>query len=176
MSKFEPKYFAETPEAFAKEVLPPSLIERFGATKALRFMDQRILEFLDEFRYDCGVPLSVNTPWDEVFTQSGQRDQNFYENSFEKLFYSLSDHTFGRAIDVKCKHGGKWLRQKFIEKEDYYYAAYGVNFIEVGPISETNDMDGWAHFSIRIDLSGKPVYWSPVLGFVEKHEVINDKL
>lgn len=176
MPKFEPKYFAKTPEAFAKEVLPPSLIKKFGATKALRFMDQRILEFLDEFRYDCGVPLSVNTPWDGVFTQSGQRDESFYDNSFEELFYSLSDHTFGRAIDIKCKLGGKWLRQKFIEREEYYYEKYGVNFVEVGPVSETNGMDGWAHFSIRIDLSGKVMYWSPVSGFVEKQKVVDEQL
>ena len=174
MAKFTPKHFSKTLDGFAKEVLPPTIYKKYGA-KGLRKMDQRILEFLDEFRYDVGVPLTVNTPWDGNFTQSGLRDSGHY-GSYEKLFMNLSDHPMGRAIDVKCKHGGKWLRKKFIEKEEYYYEKYGVNFVEVGPVSDSNDMNGWAHFSIRLDLDGKVLYWSPVLGFVNKEKVIEDNL
>lgn len=174
MAKFEPKYFSTTLEGFAKEVLTPSIYKKYGS-KGLRKMDQRILEFLDEFRHDTGVPLTVNTPWNGSFTQSGLRDVGHY-GSYEKLFLNLSDHPMGRAIDAKCKHGGKWLRKKFIEREEYYYEKYGVNFVEVGPISDTNAMDGWAHFSIRLDLDGKPLYWSPVLGFVTKERVLEENL
>lgn len=178
MSQFNPKHFSKTLEGFAKEVLPPKVIEKHGAIRALRMMDQRILEFLDEFRYDCKTPLTVNTPWDNTFTQSGMRDDEHYGNSFEKHFWSLSDHTFGRGIDVKCKFGGGWLREMFILREQYYYETYGVNFVEVGPVKrngETVDMS-WAHFSIRIDLEGKVVYWSPVLGFVDKSKVLSETL
>ena len=174
MAKFIPKHFSKTLDGFAKEVLPPTIYNKYGA-KGLRKMDQRILEFLDEFRYDTDVPLTVNTPWNGNFTQSGLRDSGHY-GSYEKLFMNLSDHPMGRAIDVKCKHGGKWLRKKFIEKEEYYYEKYGVNFVEVGPVSDSNDMNGWAHFSIRLDLDGKVLYWSPVLGFVSKDKVIEDNL
>ena len=178
MAKFEPKYFSKTLEGFAKEVLPPKVISKHGALRALRMMDQRILEFVDEFRKDCNVPLTINTPWDEVFTQSGMRDDEHYNNSFEEHFWSLSDHTYGRGVDLKCKHGGYWLRKKFIERENYYYEKYGVNFIEVGPVrrgEEEVDMS-WGHFSIRIDLDGKPLYWSPVLGFVTRERVVEEKL
>lgn len=174
MAKFTPKHFSKTLDGFAKEVLPPSIYNKYGI-KGLRKMDQRILEFLDEFRYDVGVPLTVNTPWNGTFTQSGLRDLEHY-GSYEKLFMNLSDHPMGRAIDVKCKHGGKWLRKKFIQKEAYYYEKYGVNFVEVGPVSDGNDMDGWAHFGIRLDLDGKVLYWSPVLGFVSKAKVLEDNL
>ena len=172
MSKFEPKYFSKTVEGFAKEVLPPDVIIKHGAVRALRMMDQRILEFLDEFRYDCGVPLTVNTPWNEVFTQSGMRDEKHYGGSFEKHFWSLSDHTFGRAIDVKCEHGGHWLRKKFIEREQHYYEKYDINFIECAPLGSQGKGMTWAHFSIRIDLKGNPEYWSPVKGFLTKEEVL----
>lgn len=174
MAKFEPKHFSKTLEGFAREVLPPSIYQKYGA-KGLRKMDQRILEFLDEFRYDTGVPLTVNTPWNGNFTQSGLRDNGHY-GSFEKLFMNLSDHPMGRAIDVKCKHGGIWLREKFIEKEQYYYEKYGVNFVEVGPVNSDGKEMSWAHFSIRIDLDGKVLYWSPVLGFVDKERVLKESL
>ncbi len=179
MAKFEPKYFAKTLEDFAKEVLPPKVIKKHGAVRALRRMDQRILEFLDEFRYDCGVFLIVNTPWNGLFTQSGDRDNDHYNGSFEEHFWSLSDHTFGRGLDIKCEHGGHWLRKKFIEREQYYYEKYGVNFIEVGPVKDSKgkpkDMS-WCHLSIRMDLEGYPQYWSPVSGFVTKERVLEEKL
>ncbi|QXN60213.1 hypothetical protein KUA24_146 [Vibrio phage HNL01] len=173
MAKFEPKHFSKTLEGFAKEVLPPKVIAKHGAVRALRMMDQRILEFLDEFRYDAGVPLTVNTPWNGQFTQSGQRDDEFYNNSFEDVFWSLSDHTFGRGLDVKCKHGGAWLRKKFIEREQHYYEKYGINFVECGPLKGNKTMS-WAHFSLRIDLEGCVQYWSPVTGFVTKEQVLEN--
>lgn len=178
MAKFNPKYFAKTLKSFAKEVLPPKVFKKHGI-QGLRMMDQRILEFLDEFRLDCGIPLTVNTPWDGVFTQSGQRDDSFYGDSYEGLFWSLSDHTRGAAIDIKCSKGGSWLRKKFIEREQYYYEKYGINFVECSPLkcskNGTKSMS-WAHFSIRVDFFGEVKYWSPVKGYVTKQEVLEGNL
>ena len=175
MAKFTPKHFSKTLDGFAKEVLPPSIYNKYGI-KGLRKMDQRILEFLDEFRYDVGVPLTVNTPWNGTFTQSGLRDLEHY-GSYEKLFMNLSDHPMGRAIDVKCKHGGKWLRKKFIEKgSNITMRSMVLTLSRLVPVSDSNDMDGWAHFGIRLDLDGKVLYWSPVLGFVSKDKVLEDNL
>lgn len=173
MGQFTPKYFATTLEQFAKEVLPPKVYREKGI-QGLRMMDQSVLEFLDEFRKDCGVPLTVNTPWDETFTQSGLRDDDFY-GSFDKLFWSLSDHSRGAGIDIKCSKGGHWLRKRFIEREQYYYEKYGINFIEVGLLKGNKAMS-WAHFSRRVDFYGEPKYWSPVYGYVTKERVLEDSL
>ena len=173
MAKFIPKYFSSTLDGLAKEVLPPSVYEKDGV-RGLRRMDQRILMFLDEFRKDCNVPLTVNTPWNGNFTQSGLRDDEMY-GSFEKHFWSLSDHTFGRALDIKCKNGGAWLRKKFIERENYYYETYGVCFVECGPLDNGAAMS-WAHFGIRFDFYGEVKYWSPQLGYVTKEKVLKDNL
>jgi hypothetical protein len=173
MAKFEPKYFSKTLEGFAKEVLPPKVFAKDGI-QGLRRFDQRILEFLDEFRHDCDVPLTVNTPWNGTFTQSGLRDDEFY-GSYEKHFWSLSDHSRGAAVDVKCDKGGVWLRKKFIEREQYYYDKYSVCFVETGPLKNGSQMS-WAHFSIRTDLFGEVKYWSPKLGYISKEKVLKDNL
>lgn len=173
MAIFEPKYFSKTLEGFAKEVLPPKVYEKDGV-QGLRRFDQRVLEFLDEFRHDCGIPLVVNTPWNKVFTQSGLRDDDHY-GSFEKLFWSLSDHTRGGAVDIKCDKGGHWLRNKFIEKEGHYYKKYSICFVETGPLADGSSMS-WAHFSTRVDFYGEVKYWSPKLGYISKELVLKDKL
>lgn len=172
MAKFEPKYFSKTLEGFAKEVLPPKVFKQHGI-QGLRLMDQRVLEFLDEFRYETGIPLIVNTPWDGAFTQSGLRDLDFYGN-VDKYFKSLSDHKRGAALDIKCKNGAHWLRKKFIEKEEYYYNKYGINFVETSPLKGGKSMT-WAHFGIRVDFYGKVVYWSPELGYISKEVVLENQ-
>ena len=177
MGKFSPKYFAKSLDGFAKEVLPAAVYTKYGA-KGLRMMDQRVLEFLDEFRHDVGVPLSVNTPWDGVFDQSGLRSDKHY-GSFEKLFWSLSDHTRGAALDIKSsKLTAHELRLKFLEREGYYYEKYGINFIEVGPVERNKvwvDMS-WMHVGVRLDTTGSVTYWSPKHGVVSKNKVVDDKL
>jgi hypothetical protein len=173
MSVWTPRYFAKNLDGLAKEVLPPKVYQKCGI-QGLRKMDQRILMFLDEFRKDTGVPLTVNTPWNGAFTQSGLRDDGHY-GSYEKLFWSLSDHTRGAALDIKCKHGGAWLREKFIEREEYYYKTYGVDFIECGPLKDGSNMS-WFHAGIRFDFFGEVKYWSPKNGYVTKEEVLEKNL
>lgn len=171
MSAWTPKYFAKDLNSLAKEVLSPKVYAKDGL-QGLRRFDQRILMFLDEFRYDCGIPLTVNTPWDGTFTQSGLRDDDFY-GSFEKHYWSLSDHTRGGALDIKCEKGGAWLRKKFIEKEKYYYKKYGICFVETGPLANGSEMS-WAHFSIRFDFYGCVKYWSPKLGYTSREEILKN--
>lgn len=172
MALFQPKHFATTLDSFAKQILSPKVYAKDGV-QGLRRFDQRLLEFLDEFRADAGVPLTVNTSI-ETFTQSGLRDDDFY-GSYEKHFWSLSDHTRGAALDVKCKNGGAWLRKKFIEKEQYYYEKYGVCFIETGPLADGGTMS-WFHASVRTDLFGEVKYWSPKLGYISKEKVLQENL
>ncbi len=198
MAKFEPKYFSKTLDGFAKEVLPPEVYKKWGA-KGLRKMDQSILEFIDAYRYDVNVPLTINTPWNGVFTQSGMRTADHYGETFRdveegdlylhqlmevvetyrRMESSLSDHITGRAADIKSsKLTGHELRKEFIANEQDYYEKYGINFIEVGPIkrgSEWVDMT-WAHFGKRLDIGQGVEYWSPKHGFVTKEFVLENKL
>ena len=175
MAIFKPKYFADNLESFARQVVPPSMWNRWGV-KALDKMDQRILEFIDEFRYDCGVPLTCNDwSWEGNFSQRGVRDVKQY-GTYERMEASRSDHLVGRATDlVSSKLTGHELRLKFIEKEQYYFEKYGINFIEVGTVGKGVSMT-WYHASINIDLGQGVEYWSPVLGFVSKERVIEEGL
>lgn len=175
MGKFIPKHFATTLEDFSKQVVPKSVYTEFG-WKALLKMDQDVLEFLDEFRKDVGFPLTVNDwVFGGNFNQSGLRNVEFY-GTLEKMQKSRSDHLMGRAVDVKCKHlTAHELRLKFIEREEYYFKTYGINFIEVGPLSDGSIMN-WAHFGKRVDIDGEVTYWSPKDGVVTKQEVIDKKL
>ena len=118
MAVFKPKYFATSLDSFAKQVVPPSMYERWGA-QALDKMDQRILEFIDDFRHHVGVPLTANDcSWGGRFTQRGVRDVVQY-GTYDKMAKSRSDHLVGRAIDlVSSKMTGHELRLKFIEREE----------------------------------------------------------
>ena len=73
---------------------------------------------------------------------------------------------------------GHELRKLFIEKEDYYYKKYGINFIEVGEVDKGGKWVPmtWFHVGIRIDTVGYPVYWSPRYGVVSKEKVLEDSL
>lgn len=168
MAVFIPKYFATSLDSFAKQVVPPSMYNRWGE-KALDKMDQRILEFIEEFRYDCGVPLTANDwSWNGRYTQRGVRDVLQY-GTYEKMEASRSDHLQGKAIDlVSKKMTPHQMRLKFIEKKDYYFEKYGINFIEVGI--------NWFHAGINLDLGQGVQYWSPSLGFVTEKVVLDDKL
>ncbi|MCP3681981.1 MAG: hypothetical protein GY861_04750 [bacterium] len=172
---FKPKYFAKTLESFTKQVVPPSMWERWGV-QALDKMDQRILEFIDEFRKDCGVPLTANDwSWGGRFTQRGVRDVNQY-GTYEKMEASRSDHITGRAIDlVSSKLSGNELRLVFIKHKDKYFEKYGINFIEVGQLSNGSAMS-WFHAGININQGQGVQYWSPKHGFVSEEFVIENKL
>lgn len=178
MSYFIPKYFAKDLQSFVKQVVPPSMWNAWGV-KAIDKIDQRICEFIEDFRKDVGVPLVANDwSWGGKFSQRGVRDVNHY-GSYEKMANSRSDHISGRAIDlVSTKLSAYELRKKFIEKEDYYFKKYGINFIEVGEIKSgksTKPMT-WFHAGINIDQGQGVQYWSPVRGFVTKEEVLRDML
>lgn len=175
MEVFKPKYFADSLDSFAKQVVPPSMYNRWGV-QALDKMDQRILMFIDEFRKDCGVPLTCNDwAWGGSFSQRGVRDVNQY-GTYEKMAASRSDHICGRGSDlVSSKLTGHQLRLKFMEREDYYFEKYGINFLEVGELADGSAMS-WIHVSININLGQGVQYWSPKRGFVTKEEVIRDKL
>lgn len=175
MGVFQPKYFAKTLESFVKQVVPPSFWERWGI-QAIDKMDQRICEFIEEFRKDCGVPLTANDwSWGGKFTQRGVRDVNQY-GTYEKMAKSRSDHITGRAIDLVSNIlTGHELRKIFIEKEEYYFKKYGINFIEVGTVRNGSKMV-WFHASINVDLGQGVQYWSPDLGFVTKEEVLQKGL
>lgn len=194
MTVFNPKHFSKTLAGFAREVLPPEEFKRWGE-QGLHIMDQSLLEFIDEFRFDVGSALIVNTPWNGAFTQSGYRSGDFYGetyrnrevkqltteqmvtviNTYRKMEQSRSDHRFGRALDVKSNTlTGHELRKKFIEREQYYFETYGINFVEVGTVrSGGKEVPmSWAHFGKRVDLGQGVQYWSPIAGFVTKEDVL----
>lgn len=175
MSVFKPKFFAKTLESFVKQVVPPSMWELFGV-QALDKMDQRICEFIEEFREYVDVPLTANDwSWGGRFSQRGVRDYKQY-GTHEKMAKSRSDHITGRAIDlVSSSLTAHELRVKFIEKEQYWFEKYGINFIEVGTLNGGDPMT-WFHAGINIDQGQGIQYWSPALGFVTKQQVLEDKL
>ena len=93
MAVFQPKYFSKTLDGFAKEVLPPEVYKKWGV-KGLRKMDQNILEFLDLFRYDIKVPITVNTPWNGQFTQSGMRTVEHYGKVYRNQLSVLLENFY----------------------------------------------------------------------------------
>jgi hypothetical protein len=170
--KFVPQHFAKTLDKFAKEVLSQEVYEARGV-KGLQLMDIKILYFIDDFRGNIKVPITVNDwSWGGGFNQSGIRKPK--EGSY-------SQHFYGNAVDFRTRHKtGHELRKHFIENKEEYPQ---ISFVEVGPVEKTIegkkqwvDMT-WFHGDTRTRTDWEGVrYWSPKHGFVTEEFVLENEL
>lgn len=171
---FKPKHFSKTLDGFAKEVLPPDIYNERGV-RGLELMSEPILQFIDDYRGDIKVALTVNNwSWGGKFTQSGLRNDSGTGAKY-------SQHRYGNAVDFRSIHKtGHELRKHFIENKDKYPQ---ISFVEVGPIETTVDGEkvwvdmSWFHGDCRTRIDWEGVrYWSPKHGFVTEEFVLEHKL
>ena len=157
-----PQYFANDLDSLAKQVLPPKVYKARGV-KGLRLIDNRLLEFIDQLRYDLGIPLTINGGG---YTQSGLRDVDHY-GSQEAMDKSWSTHKYGSAIDFRSPEmSSHEIRRHIIANKKRYPM---ITFMEVG-IS-------WVHVSTQTRITEEDIlYWSPRLGYVSESVVIDDQL
>lgn len=90
---YKPKYFK------ANELVTPEVYEKYGEN-SFKFIDEKILMFLDKIRERYGKPIIVNS-YKNNLKQRGLRS-NISEIVKEKTLKNqlyLSAHTLGRAVD-----------------------------------------------------------------------------
>lgn len=105
------------------ELLPPEH-KHLGNWGTLKIMDKNILTVADYFRHMFGSTVINNYNWGGSYMDSGFRNTESYERMNSDFDKSLSQHKYGRAIDVKpndidaleawwfiVDHPVKWLRK-----------------------------------------------------------------
>lgn len=126
-----------------QEFVPKFIFDKWGE-KSIQFIDFRIVLFAELLRQNMEQPIIINN-WHKVGTyqESGLRAFT------SKTGASMSQHKFGRAIDVKLlnnsgniidKHSGAILRTHVFENYALYKHLITTTEADTG---------SWAHFDCR---------------------------
>ena len=93
------------------EFIDKDTYRRFG-TSSIWFIDQRIISIAQLLRDRVGLPITIN---------GGQYNLSGFRPPSTKIGASLSQHRFGRAIDVKVKGmTPKEVSEEIIENFEIY--------------------------------------------------------
>lgn len=120
-----------------QEFVPRKVYELWGE-KSIWFVDPRIILFAQWLKDKTGSTVTIND-WcfEGKYQYSGFRPPDCRTGA------KLSDHRFGRAIDVKVKN---WdpedVRQLIRDNWSYLFHHYGVTTIEL-------DTPTWTHVGFR---------------------------
>jgi hypothetical protein len=125
-----------------KEFVSPELFKQFGE-KSIWFLDPCIVQFAQTFRDHIGRSVIINN-WHTggKAKYSGHRPLNC------EIGASLSQHKFGRAVDIKVEgFSGAELRKIIVSNYDKLFSDY-ITTIEDGT-------DTWLHADCRWTESDK---------------------
>jgi len=124
------------------EFIPQTIYKKWG-DKSVQFLDMRIVHFAQAVRDNLKMPIVINN-WHlgGKYQESGLRAFN------TKTGASMSQHKFGRAVDLKIADGkggvrsdsGEILRKHVQDNWDRY--KQWITTTEA-------DTDTWAHFDCR---------------------------
>jgi hypothetical protein len=118
------------------ELVPPQVFKDRGQ-KAWELLDENLLRTIDSLREAFG-PATINDwKWGGKFKWSGLR------NPQARKYYSpTSQHTFGRAADMKFKNITPKKIRTIIRNDPSYWKEMGVRCIE-------NKTVTWLHIDVR---------------------------
>lgn len=119
-----------------QEFVPPSIYERFGES-SIWFIDQRII-LLAQFFRDMYGPITINN-WHTggIYDSRGFRPPNDPDGGF------LSQHKFGRAVDLGFRNAPAEVVRNYIRKDFIRLnKEFGLTTIEEGTPT-------WVHLDLR---------------------------
>lgn len=120
-----------------QEFIYPKIFEDEGV-KCIRYIDERIVKAAQIIRDYVGVPVTINN-WHTGgnFTMSGLRPFN------SKVGAKMSQHKFGRAIDVKVQAmNGEEMR-------DVIKKLFAIGSLKGLVTTIEDDTDTWLHLDCR---------------------------
>lgn len=98
-----------------QEFISPIMYDRYG-TKALWFIDQRIIESAQALRDNLNVALTIND-----WAYGGDRYMSGLRTSDMDIYRPFSQHSFGRAADiVSPEMSAEEMRNHILENEHLY--------------------------------------------------------
>lgn len=136
LHRYRPKHFR------AEELVSRATFQKLGASRVLRYIDPRILITADalaqRFCFDekgkkLGTATINNWLWNGRFQYSGLRMPG------EPHYKEFSDHSFGRALDIRFSTTDAQTVRDYIEKNPNEFPY--ITFVEEG-VSVT-----WLHIS-----------------------------
>lgn len=124
-----------------KEFIHPGIYALWGDF-SIRFIDNRLIDLVQVIRDRFGVPFVINGMFrGALFTESGLRSFG------TKTGAGMSQHKFGRAVDLKCSAISPDEIRSEIRKNYEFFRSYGLTAIEV-------DTPTWVHISTENTGSG----------------------
>lgn len=125
-----------------QELVPLEIFNRFGS-KSIMFIDLDIVRCADLFRELVGSPVNVNDWWNNgLYSESGFRMPDTTTGG------KLSQHKFGRALDLKVKGMTSKQMAEVIFSAEKDFMSLGLTTIE-DPIFTTGIHQDWLHIDSR---------------------------
>lgn len=121
-----------------QEFVPKGIWEKYGE-KSIWFIDYRIVTIAEFFRNRYGKKITIND-----WTFGGKRNEAGLRYWNTATGASMSQHKFGRAIDMK------WLQEEMfmnIIRQDI--KDWQKEFMEVGLTTIEEGTDSWIHADCR---------------------------
>lgn len=125
---YNTKYF------LLEELVSQEHLKKFTVKQLWRMFDDRILKAIDLLRKDIGPIVINNWKWGGELDDCGLRFESFYSSP------SVSQHLYGRAMDLHPKDMSPKDTRNFIIKNQEEYRPY-ISRIE-------NNTDTWVHIDI----------------------------
>lgn len=126
---------------YLKEFIDPDTYKKFGDS-SIWFIDLRIVQLAQFIRDRFNKPVTINN-----WTSEGQYKLSGFRPPQSTIGAKLSQHRFGRAIDVKIlslpNKGADEIRKDMIDSFDLY-RKFGLTTIEDKEYAPT-----WCHCDIR---------------------------
>ena len=121
-----------------KEFIDPETYKRFGDS-SIWFIDNRIITLAQFIRERLNKPCTINN-----WSNGGQYQYSGFRPPECTIGAKLSQHRFGRGIDLKCKGmTADEVREDIIKNFDIYNKI-GLTTIEDGKFAPT-----WCHIDVR---------------------------
>ena len=121
-----------------QEFIDPDTYKRFG-TSSVWFIDPKIVTLAQFIRERLGKPCTINN-----WSSGGQYQYSGFRPPKCSVGASMSQHRFGRAIDLKVKGMKADEVREDITKNFDIYKKVGLTTIEDGAFAPT-----WCHIDIR---------------------------
>jgi len=130
---------------FLDEFVPQEIYRKYGA-KPIWFVDKRIVDVAQFLRDHFNQPLT-NNDW----MDGGLRNYSGFRTPDVQIGATLSQHKYGRAIDIHVKGITPEEIRHEIRNNSHYFFQGGVRAVEM-------DTPTWVHIDIR---ETKKILWIP---------------
>jgi hypothetical protein len=132
----------EYPNFRIEEFFPKRVLDRFHPTRALQFLDKRVLDIAQFYRLYWGVPIFVNT------YAIASQDTNFHNRGFRfptsTVGAEFSQHKFGRAFDSSSSRITPQRMYRDILDNPEEFLKVGLTCLE-----DIRDTPTWLHSDCR---------------------------